>query len=66
VRPVIYLKRIGSVRCEPNQEIEAGGAGKRLEIAVSRKERNPAIDATLGDQGVAEARFAALCQYLRS
>jgi hypothetical protein len=49
----------------PNQKIEAGGAGERPEIAVSRQKRNPAIDTTLGDQGIAEARLAALRQHFR-
>src|ERR1039458_10025717 len=40
----------GSVRCGPNREIEAGSLGKRPEIPVSRKQRNPAIDTALGDR----------------
>ena len=60
------LEEIGSVRCGPNREIEAGSLGKRPEIPVSRKQRNPAIDTTLGDQGIAEAGLVALRQHLRS
>jgi hypothetical protein len=60
------LEEIGSVRCEPNKEIEAGSVGEGPEIPVARKERNPAIDTALGDQGIAEARLTALCQHLRS
>jgi hypothetical protein len=66
VRRAGPLEEIGSVRCGPNQEIEAGSAGERPEIPVSRKERNAAIDTTLGDQGIAEARLAALRQHLCS
>jgi hypothetical protein len=33
-------------------QIEAGGSGKRPEIPISGKERNVAINADLGDQGV--------------
>jgi hypothetical protein len=59
-------EEIGSVRCEPNREIEAGSVGEGPEIPVARKQGNPAIDTALGDQGIAEARLTALCQYLRS
>jgi hypothetical protein len=50
-------EEIGSVRCEPNHEIQAGGVGEGPEIAVARKERNPAIDTALGDQDIVEARL---------
>ena len=56
----------GLFRRGADQEIEAGGVGERPEIPVSRKQRNSAIDTALGDQGIAEARFAALCEHLRS
>src|ERR1035438_5022304 len=55
----------GSVGCGPNDEMEAGSVGERPEIPVSRKERNPAIHTALSDQGIAEARLAALGQHLR-
>jgi hypothetical protein len=60
------LEEIGSLRRGPNQEIEAGSAGERPEIPVSRKERNPVINTALGNQGIAETRLAALCQHPRS
>ena len=66
VRLAGSLEEIGSVRCGPNREIEAGSLGKRPKIPVSRKQRNPAIDTTLGDQGIAEAGLVALRQHLRS
>ena len=59
------LEEIGSLRRGPNQEIEAGSVGERPEVPVSREERNPAIDTALSDQGIAEARLAALRQHLR-
>jgi hypothetical protein len=46
--------------------MEAGRAGELPEIPVSRKERNPVIHTALSDQGIAEARFAALGQHLGS
>jgi hypothetical protein len=58
--------KTNSVRCGPNEEIEAGSVGERLEIPISGEERDPAIHTALGDQGVAEARLAALCEHLRS
>jgi hypothetical protein len=48
------------------QEAEAGSAGESPEIPIARKERNATIDTTLGDQGIAEARLAALRQHLCS
>jgi len=60
------LEEIGSAGCGPNDEIEAGSVGERPEIPVSRKQRNPAINTALGDQGIAEPRLAALCQHLCS
>jgi hypothetical protein len=50
----------------PYQEIQACSGGECAEIAVSCQERYPAIDTCLGNQGIAEARLAAFCQYLRS
>ena len=60
------LEEIGSVHCEPNQEIQAGSVGEGAEIPVARKERNPATNTALGDQGIVETRPLALSQYLRS
>jgi hypothetical protein len=45
---------------------EAGSMGERPEIPVSCKEWNREIDTALGDQGVAKARLATLCQYFCS
>ena len=60
------LERSRSVRCGPNDEIEAGGFGERTEIPVSRKKRNRVIDAALSNQGIAETRLSALSQHPRS
>ena len=49
-----------------DHEVQVGGLGECVEVAVARNERNPAIDATLGDQNVAQARFQALAQNLSS
>jgi hypothetical protein len=70
------MKRLGAHRIEvaqtleysfrhgPNQNIQTRGVGERPEIPISGKERNSVIDAALGDQGITEPRFAALCQHL--
>lgn len=60
------LEENASVRCGPDEEIKASGIGERPKIPVSGKETSPAIDAALGDQGIAEAGLAALRQHLRS
>jgi hypothetical protein len=49
-----------------DDKIQVCGVGERAEIPVPRKEREIMVDAALGNQGIAETRFAALCQYLRS
>ncbi len=41
----------------PNDKVQPGCIGERAEIAVSRNKWNPAIDTTLGDQGIAQTRF---------
>ena len=50
----------------PKYKIKARSFGERSEVPVSREERNASVDTALGDQRVAEARLAALCQHLRS
>lgn len=56
---------IRSVYCRLNDEVEADSVGECPEIPVSCKERNPVINAALGNQSTAEARLAPLCQDLR-
>ena len=51
---------------EGTDEVETGCAGERAEIAVAGEERNPAVDTGLGDECIAEARFVALTQDLRT
>jgi hypothetical protein len=50
----------------PKYKIEARSFGESSEVPVSREERNPSVDAALGNQRVAEACLAALRQHLRS
>ena len=54
----------GSLLVRPYDEIEAGRIGEGPKIPVSGKKWNASIDAALGNQGIAETRHAALCQYL--
>src|SRR5216684_6396004 len=56
--------RARSVRSRPKYKIEARSFGERSEVPVSCEERNPSVDAALGNQRVAEACLAALRQHL--
>src|ERR1700716_2296338 len=58
--------RVSPFRSGPKYKIEARSFGERSEVPVSREERNPSVDAALGNQRVAEAHLAALRQHLRS
>jgi hypothetical protein len=58
-------EELASIRGRSNHQVEAGRVGERPEAPVSRKERNPAIDAALSDQGIAEARLTEPCQHVR-
>jgi len=60
------LDEIVSVRSGPKDKIEARSFGERPEVTVSREKRNASVNTALGDQRIAEARFAALCQHHRS
>ena len=55
-----------SARRGPADQLEPGSARECPEIPVSRKERNPVIDAALGDQCIAQARLAAFRQHAGS
>jgi hypothetical protein len=44
--------------------MEAGGLCEGAEVAVSRNEGNGGVDTGLGDEGIAEAGFAAFRQDL--
>ena len=59
------ISKPGSVRCGPNDQIETHGLGKRPEIPVASKERDPAIDTALGYKGIAQTRLASLRQHFR-
>ena len=48
-------RRARSVRSRPKYKIEARSFSERSEVPVSREERNPSVDAALGNQRVAEA-----------
>jgi hypothetical protein len=50
----------------PKDKIEARRFGERSEVPVSREQRNPSVDAALGNQRIAEACLAALRKHFRS
>ena len=58
------MKDVGSARRRSEYQVQAYSFNERQKIPVSRKERNPAINATLGDQSISEARHASLCERL--
>ena len=45
-------------------ELEVCSLGERAEVSVARDQSNALVDTALGDQRIAEARSAALCQDL--
>ena len=51
-----------SVHSAPGPMIRAFRFNERPKIPVPRKERDPAINATLGDQNISEAGFASSCE----
>jgi hypothetical protein len=57
---------VASIDSRPKYKIEARSLGKCQEIAVAGEEKNAAVEAALGDQRIAQARFVALCQHLRA
>ena len=50
------------MRLARDGQVKAGGFGKRAEVVVSGEESDAAVQATLGDQGTAEARFSTFRQ----
>src|ERR1039458_894041 len=65
VKSAVAPGDVGSVRSRPKHQIKTRSFGERPEVSVARKERNATVDTALGDQRVAEARPAALCQHVR-
>src|SRR5690349_18031019 len=60
-KPILSLD-VGSLRPRSDDQVQALRFNERPKIPVPGKERDPAINATLGDQSISEARFALSCE----